>query len=99
MENLGRNLWRFKIWRLPFFSLPPGISTPLPPPQLIDPAPNWKDLGHYMKSFIKFIYIKIRNHRFDARNNISLSVIKYVQKCPRNLIANKKNSSFELKMG
>ena len=39
--------------------------------------------------------IKIRYHRFDARNN--LSVTKYQQTFPRNRTMNNKNSSFQLK--
>ena len=34
------------------------ISTP-PPPQQIDPAPNGNDLGHYMKSYMKYILSKV----------------------------------------
>ena len=55
-----------------FFSLPPpphlGIST-TPHPRKIDPAPNGNDLGHY--DVLHDVHtIKIRNHRFDARNNL-----------------------------
>ena len=49
----------------PFFTPPGNFNRPPPPPQQIDAAPNGNDLGHYMKSYIKF-----RNHRFDARNNL-----------------------------
>ena len=46
-----------------FSTPPPGISTdPPPPPRQIDSAPNGNDLGHYT--------IKIRYHRFDARNDL-----------------------------
>ena len=34
--------------------------TPTPTPQKIDPAPNGNDLGHYMKSYMKYIAIKMR---------------------------------------
>ena len=39
-----------------FFHYP----TPTPTPQKIDPAPNGNDLGHYMKSYMKYIAIKMR---------------------------------------
>ena len=31
----------------------------IPPPQQIDPAPNGNDLGHYMKSYMKYILSKV----------------------------------------
>ena len=41
-----------------FFTIPPGISTTLPPPGKIDPAPNENDLGHYMTSYMMYILSK-----------------------------------------
>ena len=42
-----------------------------PPPRKIDPAPNGNDSLHYMTSFLHDVHtIKIRNHHFDARNNL-----------------------------
>ena len=38
----------------PFFT-PPGNFNRPPPPQQIDAAPNGNDLGHYMKSYMKYI--------------------------------------------
>ena len=58
MYSRDTNLWRPKIWRLSFLSLP----APPPPPQNFngsppphDPAPNGNDLGHFMKSYMKDI--------------------------------------------
>ena len=58
MYSRDTNLWRPKIWRLSFLSLP----APPPPPQNFngsppphDPAPNGNDLGHFMKSYMKYI--------------------------------------------
>ena len=39
------------------FFTAPGISTD-PPPRQIDPAPNGNDLGHYMKSYMRYILSK-----------------------------------------
>ena len=38
--------------------LPPRNFNGLPPPRQIDPAPNGNDLGHYMKSYMKYILSK-----------------------------------------
>ena len=39
-----------------FSTTPPGNSTDTHPPLWqIDPAPNGNDLGHYMKSYMKYI--------------------------------------------
>ena len=81
-----------------FFTIPPpppGISTnsTLPLEKLTQPP-----MGMTLDIIWSLTWghnIKIRNHRFDARNN--LSVTKYEQTCPRNCTMNKKNSSFELK--
>ena len=61
MYSRDTNLWRPKIWRLSFLSLP----APPPPPQNFngsppphDPAPNGNDLGHFMKSYMKYILSK-----------------------------------------
>ena len=58
MYSRDTNLWRPKIWRLSFLSLP----APPPPQQNFngsppphDPAPNGNDLGHFMKSYMKYI--------------------------------------------
>ena len=45
-----------------FFPLPPQWKFNGPHPRQIDPAPNGNDLGHST--------IKIRNHRFDARDDL-----------------------------
>ena len=50
MYSRDTNLWRPKIWRLSFLSLPAP-----PPPPSHDPAPNGNDLGHFMKSYMKYI--------------------------------------------
>ena len=52
MYSRDTNLWRPKIWRLSFLSLP---APPPPPPTSHDPAPNGNDLGHFMKSYMKYI--------------------------------------------
>ena len=48
------------------FFTPSGISTdPAPTPRQIDPVPNGNDLGHYMKSYMKYIlskYSQARNY-------------------------------------
>ena len=41
-----------------FLSTPPWNFNGLPPPWQIDPAPNGNDLGHYMKSYMKYILSK-----------------------------------------
>ena len=41
----------------PFLTTPQNFNGP-PPPQQIDPAPNGNDLGHYMKSYMKYILSK-----------------------------------------
>jgi len=61
-----------------------------------DPAPNVNDFGHYMKSYKKYILSKFAIILLPGI--IFDSDYKYVQKCSRNYTANKKNSSFELKM-
>ena len=38
---------------------PPPPEFQHPPPQQIDPAPNGNDLGHYMKSYMKYILSKV----------------------------------------
>ena len=38
------------------FSLPPKPRPP--PPTQIDPAPNRNDLGHYMKSYMRYLLSK-----------------------------------------
>ena len=57
MYSRDTNLWRPKIWRLSFLSLPapppPQNFNGSPPPH--DPAPNGNDLGHFMKSYMKYI--------------------------------------------
>ena len=59
MYSRDPNLWRPKIWRLSFLSLqappplPPQNFNGSPPPH--DPAPNGNDLGHFMKSYMKYI--------------------------------------------
>ena len=58
MYSRDTNLWRPKIWRLSFLSLPAPLPPPtefqwIPPPH--DPAPNGNDLGHFMKSYMKYI--------------------------------------------
>ena len=63
--------------------------TPPLPPRKIDLAPNGNDLGHYMSSYMMYILSKL-----NSRNNLCQG-----QKYPRNSTVNKKNSSFELKMG
>ena len=87
--------------RLSFFHYPlPGIFNEPPPPlpRKIDPAPNGNGLGHYMTSYMIHILSKFEIIVFMLQI-IFVSDLKYVQKCPRNRTANKKNSSFELKMG
>ena len=57
-----------------FFSLPPGISTdPTPPPRQIDPAPNGNDLGHYKKSYMKYIISRRRDAAVSFWCHFSLS--------------------------
>lgn len=52
-----------------FHSPPPTPASPLL--RKTDPALNGNDLGHYVTSLIHDQYtIKIRKHRFDARNNL-----------------------------
>ena len=43
-----------------FFTIPPEFqhTAPPPPPQQIDPAPNGNDLGHYTKSYMRYILLK-----------------------------------------
>ena len=41
----------------PFLTTPRNFNG-LPPPRQIDPAPNGNDLGHYMKSYMKYILSK-----------------------------------------
>ena len=55
-----------------FTHYPPGIpSEPPPPPRKIDPAPNGNDLDRTLYDVLHDAHtIKIRNHRFDARNNL-----------------------------
>ena len=48
------NIWRSKILRLSFFHYPPEFQQ-TPSPWQIDPAPNGNDLGHYKKSYMKYI--------------------------------------------
>ena len=84
-----------------FFTTSPwNFNRPPPPcPWQIDSAPNVKgdDLGHYMNSYIK--YINQNSQSWFWCQKQPLSGTKYMQKYPRNPTANKKNLSFELKMG
>ena len=45
-----------------FFTIPPEFQhtapPPPPPPRQIDPAPNGNDLGHYTKSYMRYILLK-----------------------------------------
>ena len=72
---------------------PPQKSTP-PCPQIDLATKLWhrNSLGHYMRSYMKYLL---------SWQNYSLSVIKYVQKCPRNHtmkeIWGKKGAKFQTK--
>ena len=48
------NIWRSKILRPSFFHYPLEFQQTSSPRQ-IDPAPNGNDLGHYKKSYMKYI--------------------------------------------
>ena len=70
--NRDANLWRSKIGRLSFFHYPsPGISmnSTLPPPDKLTQPPMGMTLD-IIWSLTWIHTIKIRNHRFDARNNL-----------------------------
>ena len=100
MYSRDTNLWRPKIWRLSFLSLP---APPLPPPprriSMDSPLPMTQPpmgmIYDILWSRTWITYYQICNHRFDARKKVT----KYVQKCPRNCTVNNRKSSFELKMG
>ena len=53
-----------------FFTIPPGISTTPPPPLKNWPSPSWEWLRTLYDVLHDVHTIKIRNHRFDARNNL-----------------------------
>ena len=44
-----------KSWDSLFFTTPQNFNRPHPPPWQIDPAPKGNDLGHYKKSYMKYI--------------------------------------------
>ena len=94
------NLWRSKIWDDSlFFTTPNGFPNKFnkltfnkltQPPMGMTYDIIW--------SLTRTTYYQNLQSSFWCLKQ-SLSATKYVQKCPRNRTANKKNSSFELKMG
>ena len=44
-----------KSWHSLFFATPRISTDPTPPPWQIEPAPKGNDLGHYKKSYMKYI--------------------------------------------
>ena len=64
------NLWRAKIWRLSFFHYPPEFKLTPPPPPPRTPSPQWEWLRAICEALHEVHTMVIRNHRFDARNNI-----------------------------
>ena len=71
--NRDANLWRSKIGRLSFLSLPLPRNFdelhPPPPPDKLTQPPMGMTLD-IIWSLTWIHTIKIRNHRFDARNNL-----------------------------
>ena len=64
------------------------------PPQQIDPAPNGNDLGHYMKSYMKYILSKVTIIIL-MPEIIFFRWLLYLFKCPAlnpSCFVNKKNS-------
>ena len=81
-----------------FTTPPPEIQwTPSSAPPFHNPDKCGNHLGHYIKSYMKYILSKFAIDVFIWCQKSSLSVTKQEQKCPRNRTTNKKNSSFELK--
>ena len=92
------NLWRSKIWILSFIHSPPPpppeFQHPRPQQIQIDPAPNGNDLGHYMKSYMKYILSKVTIIIL-MPEIIFVRWLPYLFKCPAlnpSCFVNKKNS-------